>query len=273
MPRRVFRTVPDEMLEHAERVAQHFEGLGYVVTVEGAELGFPYTPTLLCKRQRTILIVELVPSIPLEKIRTWVSYAKSSGQDTRLAIAVLPASAPSLELEDVLRGLRVGCYIVGDHVDERLPPADLGLNVDLPELANLPPKVRAALGDAYEQFSRSHWREGFETACQAFEVEARRYLMAGVRNNRIKIVGPRGVMNLTQKQIHGMTMGQLADRYAKIQNPNYSDGLIGKTLKSINQDRIGVVHHRTRKWTENRLRKNVGRHMWSLVEAMKHTMK
>ena len=68
-------------------------------------------------------------------------------------------------------------------------------------------------------------------------------------------------------------MGRLAGVFAKIQNQNRADSLIGKTFNSINKDRIGVAHHKAKKVTENRLRKNVGNHMWSMINAFKVVVK
>ncbi len=123
------------------------------------------------------------------------------------------------------------------------------------------------LGPAYEQFARSQWREGFEEACQAFEVEARRYLKAGMRSGRVVIPNRRGTT--ATADVDRLTMGQLADAFSRIQHQNYADAIIGQTLKAVNRDRVGVVHKKVLKRTENRLRGNVGRHMWSLIEALK----
>ena len=69
-----------------------------------------------------------------------------------------------------------------------------------------------------------------------------------------------------------MTMGQLADTFANIQNQNQADSLIGQTLKKLNRDRVGVVHHKGKARTETRLRTNVGQHMWAIVAALRRLL-
>ena len=134
---------------------------------------------------------------------------------------------------------------------------------------SLPQAIRKMLGSTYEQFQRSQWREGFEDACQALERESRKYLKSGMKSGRIKIVTKKGPVTLTAKQVDKLTMGQLADKYAAIQPQNHADGLIGQALKTLNSDRVGVVHHKTKKITEKRLRANVGGHVWTIVATLK----
>ncbi len=69
-----------------------------------------------------------------------------------------------------------------------------------------------------------------------------------------------------------MTLGQLAKTFADIQNQNQADALIGKTLKKVNTDRVGVVHHKSKARTETRLRTNVGQRMWAIVNALRYLL-
>jgi hypothetical protein len=270
MPKRRYNTIADELLEIASQVENYFQHRGYNLHIEKTELGFPYTPALLCKRMRTSIIVEIDANLQLDRIGAWVGYARSSGKDTRLAVCLPLGKNISPEEDKNLRDQGIGLYLIGNNeVVERIPPNDLALSVQLPGLSSLPPKVRKLLGASYEQFSRSQWREGFEDACQAFESEARRYLKLGIKRNRIKIMTKKGIKNLTPKKIDGMTIGQLAIAFSQIQSQNHADAIIGQTLKKINKDRIGVAHHKAKVKTEKRLRVNVGQHMWTLVAAMK----
>jgi len=269
MPRK-FKTIPDELLAHAEVVADHFENHGFTVRVERSELGFPYTPTFLCKRQTTTIIAELDSQVRKDRLQAWLRYCRSCGKDTRLAMC-LPSSF-TLPADDVafLRQSGIGIYVAfSDRLDEQHAPTDLALNVQLPQLNTLAPGVREFLGPAYEQFQRTQWREGFEDACQALETEARRYLKKWIRTGRITIVGKRGPVTLTTKQINKMTMGALAKTFKQIQAQNHADTIIGQALATINRDRVGVVHHKKKVATENRLRRNVGQHMWTIVAALK----
>jgi hypothetical protein len=269
MPRK-FKTIADELLAHAEAVADYFENRGFTVRVESSELGFPYTPTLLCRRSPTTIIVEVDGQIRKDRLEAWVRYGRSCGRDTRLAVC-LPWTITILAEENAsLRQKGIGLYLVfDDRLDEHIAPSDLALNVQLPDSNTLSPAVRRALGPAYEQFQRTQWREGFEEACQALENEARRYLKKWTRTGRIKILRKRGPVTLTNPQIDKMTMGQLAETFKHIQAQNHADSIIGQALVTINRDRVGVAHHKRRKVTERRLRANVGTHMWTIVAAMK----
>ena len=73
-------------------------------------------------------------------------------------------------------------------------------------------------------------------------------------------------------KIDRMTLGQLAKAFGEIQNQNYSDATIGKVLQLTNKDRVGVAHHKRTAATETRLRRNVPKHMWNVVAAMKELL-
>jgi hypothetical protein len=64
-------------------------------------------------------------------------------------------------------------------------------------------------------------------------------------------------------------MGQLADRFSRIVQQTHADRVIGDSLKKVNPDRIGVVHHKRRAAAEAKLRRNVGSQMWLIVGALK----
>jgi hypothetical protein len=271
---RQFLTVAEELLEHGECVADFFAERGYAVKVEHMEIGYPYTPTLQCRRPPTTLLVELYASVPHDRVTAWTRYARSCSRDTRIALA-LPHDAPRRPEDDSkLRSLGVGLYLSdGTKVEEAIAPRDMAVNVQLPELKTLPPKMRKVLGPVYEQFERSQWREGFEAACQAVEALGRKYLRDGMRAGRIVLVTKAGkVRSLTHKQIDRLTLGQLAEAFAQIQNQNYSDATVAKVLIRLNKDRVGVAHHKTKPATEARLRKNVGQHMWNVVAALKELL-
>jgi hypothetical protein len=133
--------------------------------------------------------------------------------------------------------------------------------------------MRKALGPVYEQFDRSHWREGFEEACQAVEVLSRTHINDGIAAGRIVLITKEGsIRTLTPQKIDKLTLGQLAEAFAQIQNQNYSDVTIGKVLTRLNKDRVGVVHHKAKAATEARLRKNVGQHRWSVVTVLRELL-
>src|SRR5260370_32490131 len=119
-----------------------------------------------------------------------------------------------------------------------------------------------------DQFDRAQWREGFEDACQALEVQARRYFKKWTKTTRIKVLRKGIPVALSNKEINKMTMGKLAETFGAIQSPNHADSIIEQALTTINKDRIGVAHHKAHKTTEKRLRTNVGQHMWTIVAAL-----
>jgi hypothetical protein len=274
MPTRVFKTLPDPLLAPADAVADDFQARGYRVQVERAELGYPFTPTLVCSRGKiTTIIVEVDSEIRSEKLEDWVRYARSTSKDTRVAICLPPTANVTPQQLATLQGRGIGFYLaLADRVVEQVGPADLGLNVALPELKSLPQAMRELLGDAYEQFAHTHWREGFEEACKVLETQACRYLNRWSRTGRIMVSRKKGPIVLTAKQINRMTMGDLASEFGKIQNQNHADSMIGRALTRINKDRVNVVHKKKKTTTEKRLRQNVGQHMWTIVAALKYTL-
>jgi hypothetical protein len=269
MPR-TYRTVAVELIEYADVAADHFDASGYKVLVERDELGFPYTPTFVLKRHPTTILLEVGNNIQMARLEDWVKYGKSCGADTRLAVCLPHTVAVSAEDVGRLGDRAIGLYIAfKDRVVEQLAPADLALNVVLPDRAALPRKVRELLGSAYDQFARSQWREGFEDACYVLETEARSYLKKWSKTGRIKVLRKGVPTTLSANQINKMTMGQLVNAFSLIQAQNHADSTIHKVLAILNKDRIGVVHHKKKAWTEKRLRTNVGQHMWKIVAALK----
>lgn len=270
MSRRSFRTVTADLLDVAESSRTYFEEYGYRVNIEKAGLGYPYTPTMLASRASTTLIIEVQPRPQLSKLRKWVGFARSSAKDFRVAVCVPPSSPLTPPDEQELRALGVGCFTSSERgVTETIPPMDLGISLILPELPSMPKRVRALLAPAYEQFRRSEWREGFDTACQVFEEEARRYLNRHIRSSRIEIMTAKGPVRPPASEVNRLTMGQLAGLFSRIQSKNIHDSNIQKTLQTLNKDRIRVVHHRSKAVTERRLRANVGRYMWIIAAAMR----
>jgi hypothetical protein len=270
MPGRAYQTVPEELLPHADVAVNDFQNRGFRVHVERDELGFPYTPTFLCKRGNTTIIVEVDSKIRIDRLEAWVRYGSSCSKDTRVALCLPHALNVSTQQVTTLRQRRIGLYhAFPDRLEEHMPPADLAFNVQLPEPNSIPKPLRKILGSAYEQFARTQWREGFEEACQALESEARRYLNKWSKTGRIKVLRKGVPITLATNKINSMTMGQLANAFRDIQAQNHADTIIGKALTKINRDRVGVAHHKARPATERRLRTNVGQHIWTIVAALK----
>ncbi len=271
MAKRSYRTVSDELAPHADAVADYLEELGYTVKIERVEMNYPYTPTMVAKRSRTKLIVEVDAQVRYKRLDDWARYGRSCQTDTRVAVCV-PDSA-QISGADVakLHDDGIGAFqSLPDRVLALAAPMDLAVNAKLPNPASLHPKIRALLGGVYEQFDRSNWREGFDGAVKVVEVEARKYLIAGVASGRIVVLDDKGKpRNLTDEQINKMTLGALAYAFQRIKVMNLSDSMIAKVLTRINPDRVRQVHYSQKAETEAKLRKNVGQHMWSVIAVLR----
>jgi len=271
MARRSFLTVPDELIDCADRISDHFETHGFKLEVEESQLEYPYTPTVSCRREHTTLFVEVDNSANLARLEQWSRYARSCPNDTRIALALPGSQSLTARSERKLNELGIGVYAVfSDRVIERMTPRDQALNAQLPPIKSLGPVLREKLGHVYEQFVKSEWREGFEAACQVLEVEARRHLVSGCNTGRIVLLRPNGKpRQISEADIEAMTMGALAKAFAEIQTKNQADSQIASVLAAINKDRVRVVHHKGKPDTEASLRKNVGQHMWKIISGLK----
>lgn len=273
MSNKTFQTVPTDLVEHAEAMREYFNTLGYKIKTEPRELGYPNTPAIVCQRTHTTVVIEVCSKINMATLREWVAYCKSSFTDTRIALCVPSESAHKYlakhQAECQQKG--IGVYVCENtQVNEWLAPHDISLNLELPDISNLPKGIRKALGSAYEQFERGQWRESFEEACKALESKAKPYLIKAINVGRLKIYESGVVKNPTVKQINKMTLGQLANAYSKAQPQNATDSVLHQTLAAINPARVGVAHKVNAAKTERQLRKNVGTHMHAIVQALKH---
>jgi hypothetical protein len=265
--RREYQTVPDELLDVADAAASYFENAGHRVTAERSELGYPYTPTLVCKRASMTTIVEVDNKVRPGRVDDWLSYGRSCTKDTRVALCLPSSTIVTAPQHAELQSKGAGLYtVLPAGVIESIPPQDLGINLQLPRLSGT---LRGLLGSAYDQFKRSQWREGFADACQVLEVESRAYLKRGSKQGRIQVIRKAGAVVLTSKVIDKMTLGGLATAFASIQTQNHADAIIGRSLAAINRDRVGVSHFKGKANVEQRLRRNVGQHMWTIVGALK----
>lgn len=267
-----YLTVPTELLGHADVVARHFDELGYRLKVEPDELEYPFTPTWTAKRGHTLLIVEIQSKVQVDRLKTWVSYAKACQKDTRVVVAVPDTLTLKTAIEQQLVSEGVGVLVCNDlDAYEKLVPKDQSISVQLRPSRTLPVKVRRLLAPSYEKFGRGDWREGFRSACQVLEVEARNHLKVSVSRGRVQLVNPKTgkPMAVTPEKIEKATAGGLATLYGQIVSPNHAESIVEQALKQINTDRVGLVHYEGKASTENRLRKNVGHHMFRIINALK----
>lgn len=270
MARRTYKTLAPELEEYADRVIQHLEDHGYKVQVERIELGFPHTPTLLAKRDRTTLIIEVDSTIKFDRLDAWRRYGKSCSHDVRIIVCLPDSVQASPKDQEQIRTKGLGLSTISQTgTTDVIAPIDLPLNIALPDRASLPKKLKALLGATYDHFDQGSWRDGFEEASRVLEIQSRRYLKHWMRTGRIQLISAKGPRKLTGSEIEKLPMGALAKTFREIAAKNGTDSQIEKTLEAINQDRVSVVHHRHKKRTETRLRSNVGRNMWAIVEALK----
>jgi hypothetical protein len=270
MRRRTYETLAPELEEYAENVAKDLEDHGYTVRTEKAELGFPYTPTLLAKRQRTTLVLEVTSSVSFQRLDSWTRFGKSCGYDLRVVICLPDRIQVSPRDQEHIRARGCGLTTVSSaSVTPVIFPLDLALNIALPERRSLPARLKSILGTAYEQFDQGTWREGFDEACKVLEIEARRYLWHWIRTGRIQLVTKKGPRRLTGHQVDKLTMGQLVEVFRQIVAKTRTDSQVEKALAAINKDRVLRTHHKHKKKTESNLRKNVGHHMWVIIETLR----
>jgi hypothetical protein len=266
-----FRTVPEELLGIAAAASKWLKDHGHKVTPERHEIGYPFTPTLYGKRSSAIALIEVDAEIPIDRMQEWVAYGRSRRSDTRVWCA-MAENAPRTGKQDMrLKQLGVGLLLIDDgEALEMIPAKDLALNVELPALDTLPPRVQKVLGPVYEHFDRAEWREGFQEACLVLEDAARKHLWKGVKAGRIAIVSEKGKQEqLTKYRIEKLTMGELAQRFSRIVQQTHADRVIGDALKQVNPNRVSVTHHKTKAATEAKLRRDAGSQIWMMIGALK----
>lgn len=266
-----FFTVPDELLGIASAAVEWLKNLGYTVTLEQYEVGYPYTPSMSGKRSSATAFVEVDGEVQLQRMRQWAAFGRSRPSDTRVWCALPDDARRSGRDDRELKQMGVGLLLIGEGAAvETMPAKDLALGVELPDIKTLPPRVQRKLGPVYEHFDRAEWREGFAEACLALEDAARKHLWKGVRAGRIVIVASGGKQeNLSKRTIDRLTMGQLATRFSEIVQQSRADRVIGDVLKQINPNRVGVTHHKRKAAVEAKLRRDVGSQMWLIVGALK----
>lgn len=267
-----FQTVPEELLGVATAAGGWLSKLGYKVTAERYKVGYPLTPTLHGKRAPRTAIIEVDAEIDEGNMREWAAFGRSRITDTRIWCAVSKEAKRTGSQDMLLKELGIGLLLTSEgKAEELIAPKDLGVNVEMPNVEGLPPKVQKAIGPVYEHFDRGEWREAFEEACLALEDAARKHLWKGIKAGRIRVLTQNGnkVENLNKGQIDGLTMGGLATRFGRIVKQTHADRVIGDALKEVNPHRIAAAHHKNKSSGEAKLRRNVGAKMWLIIGALK----
>jgi len=268
-----FQTLSVDLAPIGRRALAHFRARGYAVRLETKpELGFPYAPTLSCRREQTMMIVEVVEKIDRGRIAEWLAYGRSAGRDFRVGVLITETGEQSLTAEDRnwLAGAGVGLYVAGPAaIHERTPSRDLAFNPALPDLGGASAEVRRRLAPAFEQIAGPDWRDGFRSACECLENLARNYLRRGIRDGRVQIMSGGTIRNPSARKVNRMTMGQLGLAFSRIQSQNHLDAQLAEGLRRINPDRVRATHRRLHAVTERNLRANVGRHVHTIFQLVR----
>lgn len=274
MPEADFKTVPDELLHVGAALEQHLAENGYDVTIEGSELGFPFTPTIMALRDHQTLIIELSSLIDHSRLSRWVKFCRSQSADTRLCAVISHDAAHEATTNRYCQENRLGLWTFHDgRVVELRAPVDLAVQVDLPTLAELAPKLRRYLAGPFRKISTEDWRDGLNDIYLAIEDEARKYLVEGILRTRIAVVVDKKGRLLTVEEVDKMTLGQLKEAFKNIRNQNQKDALIGNTLALLNPNRVKLIHSRRDSEAERAIRRDVGRHIWAAIGCLEEILK
>ena len=271
-----FTTIPDEMLHVAEGVYRQLTTEGYRVSVEFQKIEFPRTPSLQAKRGHTTLLIEVTSQVEKAIALAWTRYGHSCDSDTQFAFAIPNQPGASQGDMEFCAINKVGLltFDVAGSGMELIPPIDLGMRIELPELSKLPPKVRAAVATSYKKFERGDWRDGLADGCLAVEDRARRYLKGRISKPGVRVLSEKGKpLNLTNTQIEKATLGALGKYFLGISSPNALDSLLAKTIPIINPERIGTVHKRHSASVEKKLRSKAGQRMYAAINCLQELLK
>jgi hypothetical protein len=273
MPAADFKTVPDELLHVAEALEDYLGNEGYDVSIEGSELGFPFTPTILAQRGHETLIVELSTALDQARLGRWFKYCRSQNSDMRLCATVSYEEAHKPQTTEFCQAHRIGLWTFRDgEIVELRPPVDLAVHVDLPDIRDIPPKLRRYLAGPFKKISGGDWRDGLGDIYLAIEDRARDYLAQGIERTRI-VSKKRNGRDLTVAEVDGMTVGQLAYAFGNIQNQNQQDSLIASILAMINPTRVELIHRRMTKAAEEAIRRDIGRHVYAAISCLEEILK
>src|SRR5262245_29956524 len=106
-----FQTVADELLVCATTSFKKLRERGYRVRSEVPDAAAPFTPTITAVRASTTLHVDVVGHIDPDRIRDFVSYARSSARDTRFGVCIPEGTDIARQTLALLRSLGVGLFL------------------------------------------------------------------------------------------------------------------------------------------------------------------
>jgi hypothetical protein len=203
------------------------------------------------------------------RVRKWIAYGKSLSRDFRLAVVLGPntTSSSRAEATTLCNQARVGLYTTSsDSLNEVIPPTDLAIPFQVPDIGDLSREKRVLIGPAVEQARKGDWVPAFDEACKAIDQYCRKHLAKGVKSSRIQFANGK---TPTRKAIEKLTIGQLCQHFRDILSPNKDDMTLLDCLESINRDRVDSTHHNKKAGVVRRLRANAGQHLWTIVQAFR----
>ncbi|GGL45809.1 hypothetical protein GCM10012283_30560 [Phycicoccus endophyticus] len=271
-----FLTIPEELAGAAVAAVEDLAKAGYSVKIEDSSLiGVPYLPTISATRGQTTVHVFVETSIPsTSKLREFRAYCAAQRTDTRYALTLPSSANPSSESLAQVQRHGIGLYLCGaEGMHELSPPADLTLNLNLPDLSRYPNRVRRELGPSWETCRRGQALEGFDDACVVLEGLARKYIIRHRSKRSLTFLRASGARTVSDATIRRMTMGQLAVLFGEIHNPNHADTQLTNVLKALNPDRVRVAHRRRDGRSLGALRQNIHGHFWSIAEGVEAALK
>lgn len=265
-----YLTISPDLVEHADRFAEHLRMDGVRVRIEPSEVAFPSTPTLAGSRGSMRHYVEVASSCRIQALKEWHGYARTRQHETFVTLLVPAGTDVKADALVELRSLGVGLsYSSAAGLQEIIAARDLGLPLSLPLLDQQPTAIQKLLRPIYRKFDRGDWADGFKDACQLVEDLARERFIADHTSGRIQLVRNNKPRVVKKADAERLTLGQLAQTHGEIVAPNNADIVIAKALSAINPDRVGAVHRGNDTRTRAKLRKNVSQHMWTVVNALR----
>jgi len=261
-----FLTVPSELQPIVHACMAALRGRGFALKPEHAENDYPESATILARQsgEQHFYIFDAV--VKPKRAELWAGYGRSCSKPTFVVHCIPQGSTISGNTVARLRTLGVGLTMV-DNTGKLTPltaPVDLTLNLQLPPHDRHRAPIKRALQQIHPIFEAGDWKRGFEESCKLIEKTARAYLLREVRASMVQIPGAKGPKTLTETQVNKLTLGQLADVFCNKLAPKQIDSLLCNGLKRINPDRINIAHGKMTTRKQNRLRGNVGRHMWAI---------
>jgi hypothetical protein len=265
-----YLTVVEELQPTADRLVSWLGDSGYKVIIENTQREeCPFLATLECKRLHTTLLVDVRMKLPdRETLREWTTYCRAQKTDVRYAFALL-GPGPSVSSLSLAKSMGVGIFVVDKefNVHEECDAQDFSTKDKFPALSRFPKRVRELLGPAWDVLRKGDFVQGFDDACVTFESESRKYLARHV-GRRIHILDSKGRRaDPTKTVIKRMTMGQLAEAFARIDGANHNDDSIGKILKELNPTRIKAAHKRRDGRSIKAIKQNGPALLWKIAQG------